>query len=213
MTQDTGRPPADPEHVAVSACGASAASSSGPRRVAEQLLGGASAAAGSSAAAPGRGVVAGHRRPDGAGSRARRRPAPAVRVRHADAVHDDAAQVLAGEVVGVLCGSGCAPLLEHAEQRRGHEDRRVGAGEHADQQGDGELLAGSPAEDPRTDDQQRHHRQDGRDRGVQRPQQHLVHRQVHHIGVRSAAAAPTRRSFSSPCRTRRWCRTASSRGS
>ena len=54
------------------------------------------------------------------------------------------AQVLADEVVGVACGRGVPACLQHAEQRRGDEDRRVGAGEHADRAGRGRTPAASP---------------------------------------------------------------------
>ena len=38
-----------------------------------------------------------------------------------------------------------SPALQHGEDRRGDEDRRVGAGEQADEQGEGELLEGDGA--------------------------------------------------------------------
>ena len=74
-------------------------------------------------------------------------------------------------------------LLEHGQHRRGDEDRRVGAGEEADEEGEGELLERGRPEDEGAQEEQRRHREQGRDRGVQRSHQHLVQRLVDHVAV------------------------------
>src|SRR5438128_1800025 len=52
-------------------------------------------------------------------------------------------------------------LLEEGEDGRRHEDRRVGAGEETDQQGEAEVLEGRRTEDEGPDHQ---HRENGHDR-------------------------------------------------
>ena len=92
-------------------------------------------------------------------------------------------------------GTSGSRSLRIGQDRRGDEDRRVGAGEQADQQGEREVLQGDGAEHPRPDDQQREHRQHRGEAGVERAHQHLVHRQVHDVGV-GGAGVPSRLAFS-----------------
>ncbi len=74
-------------------------------------------------------------------------------------------------------------LLDLGQQRGGDEDRGVGAGDHADEQGEREVLERPLAEDDRSGEQQGRHRQHADDRGVDRADQHLVDRQVGGLGV------------------------------
>ena len=77
---------------------------------------------------------------------------------------DHRPQRLADEVgATVPLGSGelRRPRLEQAEQRGGDEQRRVGASDHADKEGNGELAATWLAQEAGADDEQRQHRQGG----------------------------------------------------
>ena len=106
-------------------------------------------------------------------------------------------------------------LLEDRQERHGDEDRRVGAGDHADQQGERELAErdrrrGCPTPMISSDSTGMHRR----DARVQRAHQHLVHRDVDRRRRTAALCAANRGLvLVELCRTRRSCRTASIRGS
>src|SRR5262245_1414776 len=84
-------------------------------------------------------------------------------------------------------------LLPPREQRRRHEDRRVGTRQEADEQREREIPQCQRAEQPGPDEEQRRHGEHSHERGAQRPHEHLVHRPVHHLRVRVAAYRPDRR--------------------
>ena len=74
-------------------------------------------------------------------------------------------------------------LLQHREQRRRDEDRRVGPACEADQQGEAEVLQCDGAEDLGAEDQHRENGKDRDQRGIDGPGKRLVHREVHDVGV------------------------------
>ncbi len=85
-----------------------------------------------------------------------------------------------GQVAGLA-------LLEHGQERRGDEDRGVGAGPETDEQRQGELLEGGGTEHERADHQKRGDRQQGGDGRVEGAHEHLVQGVVHHLAVGGAA--------------------------
>ena len=124
------------------------------------------------------------RRPPSAARRSRTRGSPSRRGTHR-AITAHAARPSPASAVAAAVSGWCRVSLSIAEQRRGHEDRRVGAGDHADQQGEGELLAASTA--PSSHAPMTSSDSTGRTaamRRVHRAHQHLVHRHVHDVGVR-----------------------------
>src|SRR6185437_16394502 len=64
-------------------------------------------------------------------------------------------------------------LLQVAENRGRDEDRGVGAGQHADEQHEGQVLQRARAEQAGPDEQDRRDRQQRGQRGVDRPDQGL----------------------------------------
>ena len=77
-------------------------------------------------------------------------------------------------------------LFEHGQHRRGDEDRRVGPAQEAHGEGQAVLLQRGRPQDLGPDHQDREDGQDGYQRGVDRPGQGLVHREVDHLRVRHA---------------------------
>ena len=77
-------------------------------------------------------------------------------------------------------------LLQVGEHRGRDEDRGVGAGQHADEQHERQVLQRARAEQARADEQDRRDRQERGQRGVDRPDQGLVERQVGRVAVGGA---------------------------
>ena len=76
-----------------------------------------------------------------------------------------------------------SPRLQLHQQRGGDEDRGVGTGGHADEQRQREVLERARAELHGADVQDRADREQRHDRGVDRPHQGLVDREVGGLGV------------------------------
>src|SRR5579875_1947032 len=80
-------------------------------------------------------------------------------------------------------------FLEQGEDRGGHKNRGVGAGGQADKEGEGEVFEGTGAEQARTDEKQRGDREQCDDRGVDGPDEGLVHGEVRRLAVGHPAPA------------------------
>ena len=90
---------------------------------------------------------------------------------------------------GVLLGDLLLVRLQLYGERGRDEDRRVGAGGHADEQRERQVLESAGAERHDADVEDRADRQQRDDRGVDRAHQRLVHREVGQLGVRPPALA------------------------
>src|SRR6478672_7092145 len=84
---------------------------------------------------------------------------------------------------------GRLPLAQVGQQRRGDEDRGVRAGRDTDEQRQAQVEQRAGPEQHGADDQDRRHRQERDDRGVDGAHQGLVDREVGRLGVARPAAA------------------------
>ena len=85
-------------------------------------------------------------------------------------------------------------LLEHRQQGRSDEDRRIGPAREPDQQREAEVFESDRSKDLDPDNEHRQYGENGDERSVDGPGERLVHRQVHDVGVRelSCRAEPAR---------------------
>ncbi|SIA33532.1 Uncharacterised protein [Mycobacteroides abscessus subsp. abscessus] len=81
----------------------------------------------------------------------------------------------------VLAGLG-RQLLEGHQKRRRDKDRRVGTGDHTDEQGQRDIHQGTRAKGHGTDEQNRADGEKRHNRGVDRTNHRLVDREVHVLG-------------------------------